>query len=762
MTQATQLDLFDPVRPMTRAGIVPRDYQVEAHDASFRLWESGERGTLLRMFTSAGKTLTACLIADTWLRRGPDHRVMVVSYECELVSQFAEEVKDYLGIDAGVEMGAESVDPADVPRFVVASRQTLIPAPAAAAAQRARLAEAGLTDLGACTKRQAEQYLRQIARGVPLDTLRADLAERNRAPEVDGVTWSRLHKFRWEWPWLVIFDEAHRHAYHLASVGHIVDWFERNPLHRRTGLTATPKRADGVSIGHRMFPGAAIDYPLYSIGKRCAVRDGWAVPYVQRYIEVHGVDFKSIARVSEAEGADFDPEALEATLGDEKTLARLVQPMLDLCGDRRMLIFSPGVGMAKNVAHFINARRPCRCACGKEKWYAAAMIGDGAACGCGRFIEPGDVLKAEPQACSLDGSIPDADRKQVYRAHRAGKFQFLSVCGLCREGYNDPDIGGVAIFRPVSEKASSLAEQMKGRACRVLRELARLLHTLKTAAERVAAIAASAKPDALVIDLVGVTGLADCASTIDVYAEGLPDEVKARAKQLLIEEGLQGEADVEEAIAAATREADEARERVAAEREEAERRAAEEARRRARAQAEVSYTANEVGHGSQSDANPNAATEGQLRFIAFLGMKLKDVSLSKRQAGRLINLLRSRTPLEDVAYQCGLKPEEWEPQPPSLKQQKFMHWKGLDPAAARCGYDASQLIDAHTQPGEYEAKAAEAIGKAQSAESLNHLAADLSMVRGVLPADAWERLVALGRERRRLLAALNEGGEIPE
>ena len=46
-------------------------------------------------------------------------------------------------------------------------------------------------------------------------------------------------------------------------------------------------------------------------------------------------------------------------------------------------------------------------------------------------------------ARSLDGTSPDEHRKRVYKTHQAGEFQVLSVCGLCREGYNDPGIAAV-------------------------------------------------------------------------------------------------------------------------------------------------------------------------------------------------------------------------------------------------------------------------------------------------------------------------------
>jgi hypothetical protein len=139
-------------------------------------------------------------------------------------------------------------------------------------------------------------------------------------------------------------------------------------------------------------------------------------------------------------------------------------------------------------------------------------------------------------ARSLDGTSPDEHRKRVYKAHQNGEFQVLSVCGLCREGYNDPGIAAVAVFRPT--KSRSLAEQMKGRGCRPLRGL---VDGLPDAAARLAAIAASAKPDCLIVDLVGITGMPPVTSTAEILAGGLPDEVVDRANKAAQEKDAAGE-----------------------------------------------------------------------------------------------------------------------------------------------------------------------------------------------------------------------------
>lgn len=765
------ISLFTPVAGQ-RAGIVPRDYQLRDHDESYRLWNNGEIGVLTRSATGTGKTLMACLKMDTWLARSPSHKAMVVSYERQLVSQFAQEIEDYLGVVPGIEMGDLSVDADAMPSIIVASRQTLMPATMPSSEELAQLLSYGIDNVGSAASRHCQTMLRLLKSGTDRDLIREQLAQLNRQPEACDGVWSRLHKFDWRLHWLVIFDEAHKHARHLTTVGCIVDWFERNHEHRRNGITATPKRGDGVSIGDTMFPAISIDYPLFSPIKPCAVKDGWAVPYVQKYIEVDGVDFKSLPKI----GDDFDEAELATILGEESTLAKIVGPLLAMVGNRKTLIFSPTVDMAKDVARFINARAEITCStCGQQQWHPTLLIGDGAACNtCGKIVELSEITKSGEQAREIDGASPPNERRSIYEDHQAGKFMFLSVCGLCREGYNDPDIGCVCVLRPVSEKASSLAEQMKGRGCRPLRGLLNGLHSRE---ERLAAIAASEKPYCLIVDLVGITGLADCASTVQIYSEGLADEVEQkhelspeeaesiareimeRAKEILAERATTEPMPVEDAIAQAKREDDEAREKVRAEREERERQAVERAKARAKAGADVKYTEHDVGYGSNVDFDPDAASPAQMKYASFLGMEIH-TTFSKRKAGRIINMLKARTPLEEVARLNGLAEYQWSKRVPTPSQIKFMKWKGVPTDNARTPYDASLLIDAKLNEDKFVADRIEAIAKARSESELTAVSHDLRLAAGILPIALYTRVVEAGRRMRQTMA--QQSSEIPD
>ncbi len=767
--------LFTPPKA-PRAVLIPRDYQRKAHDESFRLWDGGERGVLDRIFTGGGKTAGACMKIRTWLERGPNYYAMIVSYERDLVWQFAQEVDDFLAISPGIEMADQVVNPSEMPRVIVASRATLLPTSGATPKQLEKLAEYGIRDVEWVSARVAKKMLKYLSHGRArdmaddmeaglaringegaivreeagledpsdlLEQVRAEIDRLHERPEARGGK-TRLEKFDWRFNWLVIFDEAHRHAHCLKSVGHIVDWFDQNPLSRRSGLTATPKRGDGINLGHKMFRGIAIDYPLFHLTRPCAVKQGWAVPYIQKYIEVEGVDFKSIRKIA----GDFDEADLELVLGEEAILAKLVQPLLDMVGDRRTLIFSPGIEMAKNVAAFINSRVEAECyACRLKKWYPAQLIGDGAECPCGRLIDAAHVTKSGEQARSINSKTLPRDRKAAYVAHQGGRYQFLSVCGLCREGYNDPNISCVAIFRPVSKKASSLAEQMKGRGCRPCRSIVPVLNELLSPEERVEAIAGSEKPTCLIVDLVGVTGLADCASTVQIYADGLDDEVVNLAAEMLEDADDDG-ADVAEVVQQAQDQINAEREREKAEREEAERRQRERAEARAKADAQVRYSQHSVGSGSNVD--PERASDGQYRLMKLLGMNIS-APVSPRKAGRIIGMLKERKPFEDVAHQNGVPADQWEREGPTEKQIWRLGRMGFPEGAAVTGWDASQIIGASVDPAEFEERKMSEIRATATNDGLTGIGKDIALAKRVLPPEVYGRLTVAGREKRAAL-----------
>lgn len=429
-----QLGLFNEAKlPLPPIPYTPRPYQTEALNRAFSLYNSGARGALLHVATGGGKSMIAAMIARRWLQCGENRRVLALAPERKLVQQLSEEFSRLLSMPVPIEMAEQKVEPYSIAsgdaRVIAASRQTL--------------------------------YQK----------------ERN------GTVVSRLYKFDTsKYDWLLILDEVHLWRWGLQSCRHILEHFDSAKASFRIGLTATPYRADGVTL-KKICPKLAISYPLFGPpGTSNAVEDGWCVPYNQQYVQVKGVEVRSIKEVA----GDYDSGALDDLLRHKIKLASLLDPAFKLVGKRRTIIFCPSVEFAHQAAAYLNERH-----------------------GGGQKIAEG-----------LDGSVMDKVRSLTYQRHQQGKFQFLCVCGLCRAGYNDPGVSAIVCLRPT--KSQALAEQMMGRGCRVLPNT---VDGLKTADERKAAIAKSKKRDCMIVDLAGLSCLAQAVSIQDKMLEGYPDVV---------------------------------------------------------------------------------------------------------------------------------------------------------------------------------------------------------------------------------------------
>lgn len=99
----------------------PRDYQLKAHGMVFDAWNTGHKKPLLVMPTGSGKTTTAALIIEQFIKESK--KVLFIAHRRELVEQAYTRFAVH-GMDAGLVMPGYQPKPKDL--LVIASVQTLI------------------------------------------------------------------------------------------------------------------------------------------------------------------------------------------------------------------------------------------------------------------------------------------------------------------------------------------------------------------------------------------------------------------------------------------------------------------------------------------------------------------------------------------------------------------------------------------------------------------------------------------------------------
>ena len=275
---------------------------------------------------------------------------------------------------------------------------------------------------------------------------------------------------------LVIIDECH-HAT-ADSYRRVIAHFEKNPACRILGATATPDRADEESLG-KIFRTVAYRYQL-----RDAIRDGYLCNVRCRSIPLD----LSFASIKDTAG-DFNQGELGAIMEEDGALHGVVKAVREQGEGRKSIIFGVRVKHAEQLAEIFNRD------------------------------EPGS-------ARSISGGTPKDERAAIVSQFRKGQFRYLCNVGVATEGFDVPDVGCVAVARPTQSRA--LYTQMIGRGTRPLYECT----LFETPAERQAAIAASGKPDCLVIDFTDNARNHKLVSAIDILGDDYEDEIVVEAKRI--------------------------------------------------------------------------------------------------------------------------------------------------------------------------------------------------------------------------------------
>jgi len=441
---------------------------------------------------------------------------------------------------------------------------------------------------------------------------------------------ARLKKFRPQDFGALIIDEAH-HAV-ADGYGTVMEHFRQNPDLRILGVTATPDRADEQAMG-KVFGSCAFEYSILD-----AINDGWLVPIVQKMIDVHGLDY-SPARTT---AGDLNGADLANIQGEELVMQQMVDATVREMKWRKCIMFAPPGFKKTTDGSFRVSER-------------IAEIFERKRDGCVRLVSqdtPADV------------------RKQTLRDFTEGTFQVLLNVGVFTEGFDEPSIEVVSCGR--ATKSRALYSQMIGRGTR---PLPGLVDGRATAAERRAAIAASAKPCVIVLDFTGNSGKHKLVTATDVLAGNYDDKVVELAEQTAKADGETK--DVQQRLEEAQAKIDE---NAHIQRE------AEKARRRAIV-GKANYSTTVVDPFDVFDLKPVVehgydreipATLKQIELLNKAGIPTQGVS--KKRAGQLIGELMRRWDLGECSF----------------KQAKILAARGFDTKGVTHA-KAKEIIDGIAQ-----------------------------------------------------------------
>lgn len=384
--------------------IRPRPYQLDARSSA---WEELQKvqSTLIVLPTGTGKTVLFSFLAGDWLERHPEFgRVLVLAHRKELLEQAKAKLEAIARVPVGVDRASERANPGDVGLFPT----------------------------------------RVVVGCVP--TL---------------VKESRRRRYDAEHPWLVIVDECH-HVRMSAdgqggnSYATILRHFTGNPASKVVGVTATPKRTDGVGLGN-CFQSLG-----YCLSIREAISEGWLVDGQFLKPVIEGLDFSGVR----SRAGDLDADEIAAIATRERPLQEVAFVLSREAQGRKVIVFCSNRTHVRAM-HEVLARPD--------------------------YFGPGRVASA-------DGDTPDDRRADIIEQFRVGQVQVLVNCNLFTEGFDVPDAAVLANCRP--SKSLVVVTQAVGR---VLRPLEGLVDRFETARERLEAIRRSVKPHALLIDFTGHT-----------------------------------------------------------------------------------------------------------------------------------------------------------------------------------------------------------------------------------------------------------------
>jgi superfamily II DNA or RNA helicase len=273
---------------------------------------------------------------------------------------------------------------------------------------------------------------------------------------------ARLERFPADHFRYIFCDEAHTAA--AASWERVLGHFSQAKV---TGITATPFRSDNKDLA-KIFVTEAYRKDLFSL-----VDDGYLVSPDNVDRLSTPISLEQV-RVKRNAAGEMDYDLQDAADAIEPWFEAIALELAQKHSKRRILAFLPLVASSQK---FVSA-----------------------------------CVKAGLRAVHIDGEDPE--REQKLERFRTGEIQLLSNSNLLHTGIDIPPIDATLNLRPTKSKV--LYQQIVGRSTRTLPGVIDGIETLQG---RLAAIAASAKPKAYIIDPLWLTAEHDLVTPAFLIAQ---------------------------------------------------------------------------------------------------------------------------------------------------------------------------------------------------------------------------------------------------
>lgn len=396
-----------------------RDYQVKTEDKVFECIESGMRSFIVCLATGLGKTFIACNVVNRYRKQGK--RVLWLTHNIELIEQsslalYMELTGRIMNFDAIEKNGGMLQTLNNLDRNIIFS------------------------DI-------ADPYELKHTIGMIKEN-RMDLNAQVCVASIQTIH-RRLHKIDPNHYDLIVVDECH---YAMAKTWQMT--LNHFPDAIKLGLTATPERLDGASLGD-LFEDIIVDYDL-----KFGIENGYLV-------EIEGHRIKTELDISTVKSSmgDFNVADLQKVINTQARNKHIIDQYHALTPGKQAIAFCIDVQHAIDLAEMAN-RFDVR---------AAFVVGDDKLC-------------------------PKEHRKKVWQDFKNGEYDMLTNVTILTTGADHDMVECIINARPTQSK--TIFMQGVGRGTRTQKGI---IDGLETKEERIIAIKSSDKPLLSILDIVDNT-----------------------------------------------------------------------------------------------------------------------------------------------------------------------------------------------------------------------------------------------------------------